>query len=153
MRRTRADLPALLWRLASLARITLPVPVTEKRRLAPVIVFILGTGQSLPHRRRWGRGRCRPPGFLGDLLLRRHDHREKAAFHRRRLFQCTKFLHALVDAVEEGTADLRVGDLAAAEHDADLDFVALLEELLHVPRLEVDVVVVDLRLHADLAED
>ena len=49
------------------------------------------------------------------------------------------------DAIEHGLSELRVGDLPAAKHHRHLDLVLLLEESPGVPRLRVEVMIVDPR--------
>ena len=51
----------------------------------------------------------------------------------------------LGDPVEDPLAELRVGHLAAPEHDRDLDLVALVEELTDLAGLGVEVAAPDLR--------
>ncbi len=53
---------------------------------------------------------------------------------------------------QQGGAALRVGLLAAAEHDRDLDLVLALEEALDVTLLGVVVVLRDLRAELDLTD-
>ena len=53
---------------------------------------------------------------------------------------------------QEVAADLRVGQLAPAELDRDLDPVAFLEELDGPPHLRVEVALADLRLQAHFLE-
>src|SRR5271157_2637037 len=78
--------------------------------------------------------RHRPPLHLGGFL-----HEEGVSEH-------------LENLVQDVLAELRVGKLAPAKPDRDLDLVAFVQEFLDMPRLEVQVVLVDFRLHPDLLD-
>jgi hypothetical protein len=70
----------------------------------------------------------------------------------RRRFDGAEFGDLLGQALEQTHAHLRAGLLAAAEHDHDLDFVALSQEALNVALLGAIVVRVDLEPEADLLQ-
>ena len=61
-------------------------------------------------------------------------------------------LTCVAEPGEQGPADLRVGELPAAEADGHLDPVAVLEELDRAVDLGVEVALADLRRQADLLE-
>src|SRR3989304_8785001 len=123
----------------------LPPPVMPKRRLAPLWVLSLGNvGLG-------GDRRLASFALLGGA--RRQDHAQEAALQPRRPFDGGDLLQAVVDAVQQVSPDLGVGELSTAEHNRDLDLVALSEELLGGARLELHVVGVDLGLEADLPQD
>lgn len=89
----------------------------------------------------------------GDLLLvRSEDDCHVPAFEHRIAFENSDRFETGDDAVQEVLANLRMRNLASAEHDRHFDLVALLEQLRCGARLEVDIVIVDLRLHPHLAE-
>ena len=109
-----------------------------------------------PHRRRVPRPRhpTRPPValLLGEELLARREHHVHVAplllglrLDRRDLGD------VVVEALQQRPAALRVGLLAAAEHDRHLDLVLVAKEALDVPLLRLVVVVGDLRAQLDLA--
>jgi hypothetical protein len=99
---------------------------------------------------------CRSGGGAGlsrDLLfIRREDDGHVAAFEHRVLFDHRDLIEVAHDAIKEVLPDLRVRDFASAEHDRHLDLVTLLEQLCGGPGLEVDIVFIDLWLHADFAQ-
>src|SRR5215470_3545924 len=159
----------------ALACFTLPDFFTWNRFLAALRVFIFGIADSLnssrprgglARRSRGGGGRrlglplfllCSPlprqiPCALGDLGVRGEDHEHLPAFHAGHLLHHPDFLHVLDDVLEQRLAELLVGDLPAAEHDGDARLVPLLEEALHVPHLELVVVLLGLRSHLHLLE-
>ena len=74
------------------------------------------------------------------------------AFERCVLLLRRYIFEVVEDTIEEVLADLGVGDLPPPEHDRDLHLVALAQQLLDGARLEVDVVHVDLRLHAHFTQ-
>lgn len=75
-----------------------------------------------------------------------------AAFEGGLFFDSGDVVEGLNYPVDEGFADLGMGDFPAAKHDRDFDLVAFFEQLGSRPRFEVDIVVVDLWLHADFAK-
>src|SRR5512136_421980 len=89
------------------------------------------------------------PG-LGSLRIQEQGHR--AALHLCSALEEEVPLEHLENAVEDRLPELGVGQLAATETDRHLDLVPLAEELPHVPGLEIQVVVIDLRLHPDLLD-
>ncbi len=111
-------------------------------------VFLVGLGR--------GSGARRSGGGFGEggefPFVGREDGGHVAAFEGGLFFDGGDVFEGLDHPVDEGFADLRVGDFAPAEHDRDFDLVALFEKLGGCPRFEVDIVVVDFRLHADFAK-
>ena len=81
----------------------------------------------------------------------RHHHRHVAPFLHRALLDDAELGELLGEPVEDRGAALGVGDLAAAEHDRDLDLVLVAQEALDVVLLGVVVVLGDLRAELDLA--
>jgi hypothetical protein len=65
----------------------------------------------------------------------------------------TEFLNIHSKALQQFVAEFRPGLLATAEHDRDLDLVALPEEALDMAPLRAVVMRVDLRADLDLLDD
>ncbi len=86
------------------------------------------------------------------LLVGGEDDGHVAAFEHRALLDHRDVVEAGDNSIEQGFADLRMGDFPPAKHDRDLDFVTLFQQFGGGPRFEVDIVVVDFRLHAHFAE-
>ena len=87
-----------------------------------------------------------------DRLGGSEDHRHVAPVEVGPLLDDRQLGELLGQAVEERDAALGVGDLAAAEHDRDLDLVLGLEEALDVALLGGVVVRGDLRPELDLPD-
>src|SRR6185436_8748250 len=83
---------------------------------------------------------------------RRDDHEHRAALEHRRPLDDRAVLQVLGDLLEDLTAELRVGQLAPAEPDRDLDLVAFLEEALDRLDLGEDIVLVGPGGHPDLLQ-
>lgn len=107
-------------------------------RSGPVLGFRFGLGGTIPSR--------------DPALIRDQDHRHVPAFERCVLLLRRYIFEVVEDTIEEVLADLGMGDLPAPEHDRHLHLVALAQQLLDGARLEVDVVHVDLRLHAHFTQ-
>ena len=73
-------------------------------------------------------------------------------FKHRIFFHACDVIQALHDTIDERLAHLWMGNFAPSERDRDFHLVAAFEQLGRRARLEVDVVVIDLRLHAHFAE-
>ena len=100
-------------------------------------------------RRRGGLGL----GLLGSARRPGAEHhRHVAAVLLGPLLDDGELAELLREAVEDDLAALGVRDLAAAEHDRDLDLVARLQEALDVALLGRVVVLRDLRAELDLAD-
>jgi hypothetical protein len=140
------------WRLPAAADFTLPVAVILNRFLAPLWVFIFG-------------------GLVVDLLTdsvsfllafpfpvrhahlrleRSHEHDHGPALHPRRLLDRTVRTELIGELIEQGFAQIRVGHLAAAEEDSQLDLVSGVEELGGLTTFRFEVMVVDLGPDTDL---
>src|SRR3954470_798511 len=130
----------------------LPVAVILNRFLAPLWVFIFG-------------------GLVVDLLTdsvsslvavpsparhthfrleRSHEHDHGPALHPRRLFDRAVRTELIGELVEERFTQIRVGHLATAKEDSQLDLVAGVEELRGLATFRLEVMVIDLRSNADL---
>ncbi len=130
----------------------LPVAVILNRFLAPLWVFIFG-------------------GLVVDLLTdsdsfllafpfpvrhahlrleRSHEHDHGSALHPRRLFDGAVRTELIGELIEQGFAQIRVGHLAAAKEDGQLDLVSGVEELRGLPTFGFEIVVIDLWPDADL---
>ena len=72
------------------------------------------------------------------------------AYKPRLLLDHGEIADLLDDVVEHFLAVLGMRHLSSAEHDRDLDLVALLQKPLDVPRLELEIVFLDVRPHLDL---
>src|SRR5918994_420813 len=124
----------------------LPVAVILNRFLAPLWVFIFG-------------------GLVADLLTdsvsfllafpfpvrhthlrleRSHEHDHGPALHPWRLFDRAMRTELIGELIEQRFAQIRVGHLATAEEDGQLDLVSGVEELRRLPTLGFEVMVVDL---------
>ena len=97
-----------------------------------------------------GRGRVDLPAQHG--LRRAEHHRHVAPVLDRALLDDADLGELLGQAVEDHHAALGVRDLAAAEHDRDLDLVLVAQEALDVALLRLVVVLRDLRPELDLAD-
>src|SRR6185503_5291050 len=106
-------------------------PVTEKRFAAPRWVFIFGIYAS---------------------SFRRKNHRHGLPFQPACTFDLADVRQGARDPLEHGLTQLGVRDLPPPEHHGDLDLVLLFEKAPRVPRLRVEVVVVDPRAVLDLLE-
>src|SRR5919206_1572282 len=138
-----------VWR-----RTSLPVLVTRKRWAAPRWLFIFGTGSPGGS---WGAGGGPPGGRrrgLGPALgLAGREHRDHVApVLAGRAVDLGDLDEVGGQPLQQPPPELGVGHLAAAEHDGDLDLVALLEEPLDVTLLGLVVVRVDLGPHLHLFE-
>ena len=105
-----------------------------------------------PHPR--GRG---PSAGAGDLAAEHglrgpEHHRHVAPVLDRPLLDGADLGELLGEAVEDHHAALGVRDLAAAEHDRDLDLVLVAQEALDMALLGLVVVLRDLRAELDLAD-
>jgi hypothetical protein len=130
----------------------LPVEVILNRFLAPLWVFIFGglddgllTGSvsfllAFPF----------PVRHAHLRLERSHEHDHGPALHPRRLFDRTVRTELIGELIEQRSAQIRVGHLAAAEEDGQLDLVAGVEELRGLPTFGFEVMIIDLRPDADL---
>jgi len=130
----------------------LPVAVILNRFLAPLWVFIFGglvddllTGSvsflfAFPFPVRHARFR----------LERRHEHGHGPAFHPWRLLDRAVRTELVGELIEQDFAQIRVGHLAAAEENSQLDLVSSVEELRGLATLRLKVMVVDLGPDADL---
>src|SRR5437868_14464039 len=102
-----------LWLFIACRRVSFPVPVSLNRFLAPLCVFCLGIV------------------FVYSRILRRpeqHDH--VPSVEERRGFDLPDLLDVLRESHQEVPAAFRMGVLAPAEHDRDLDLPSLLQEPL-----------------------
>src|SRR5262245_14101147 len=149
-------LPPVRCRLPGLPRFRRPLFVMRSRFAAPLFVFSLGMDTDS---RRFGpmkpgdrRGRPRAVHFSGGarrrrrrgaLLVREQD-RHALALVGARALDLREVLEVVDEALQERFAAVLVHDLAASEHEADLHLVALLEELLRVPELDLVVVLLGL---------
>src|SRR6476659_11008635 len=84
-----------MWLLKALFRFTLPVPVTEKRFLAPRWLFIFGITRT--------------------RSFRRENHRHRLAFHLCFAFDLRDISEIGGDAVDHSPPQFRVRDLTTAE--------------------------------------
>jgi hypothetical protein len=130
----------------------LPVAVILNRFLAPLWVFIFG-GLLV--------------GLLTDsvsfllaipfpvrhtylCLERSHEHGHGPAFHPWRLLDRAVRTELIGELIEQGFAQIRVGHLAAAEENGQLNFVSGVEKLRGLATFRLEVMVVDLGPDADL---
>jgi hypothetical protein len=130
----------------------LPVAVILNRFLAPLWVFIFGglvddllTGSvsflfAFPF----------PVRHTHFRLERSHEHDHGPALHPRRLFDRAVRTELIGELIEQRFAQIRVGHLAAAEEDGQLDLVSGVEELRGLPTFGLEVMIIDLRPDADL---
>src|ERR671914_585362 len=145
-----------MWFSLVCRRTSLPVLVTRKRWAAPRWLFILGTGS--PGRFLGGADGRGPPGGRGRALgatlgLAGREHRDHVApVLAGRAVDLGDLDEVGGQPLQQPPPELGVGHLAAAEHDGDLDLVALLEEPLDVTLLGRVVVRVDLGPHLHLFE-
>ena len=98
-----------------------------------------------------------PLGGAGDLAAQHglggpEHHRHVAPVLDRALLDGADLGQLLGEAVEDHHAALGVRDLAAAEHDRDLDLVLVAQEALDMALLGLVVVLRDLRAELDLAD-
>src|SRR4029453_7661553 len=138
-----------MWFSLVCRRSSLPVFVTWKRRAAPRWLFILGTGSPGDQVMSCGAGGGPPGGRrrgLGAALgLAGREHRDHVApVLAGRAVALGGLGGGGGQRLQQPPSELGVGHLAAAEHDGDLDLVALLEEPLDVTLLGLVVVRVDL---------
>src|SRR5918998_3385911 len=124
----------------------LPVAVILNRFLAPLWVFIFGglddgllTGSvsfllAFPF----------PVRHAHLRLERSHEHDHGPALHPWRLFDRTVRKELIGELIEQRSAQIRVGHLADAEEDGQLDLVTSVEELRGLSTFGFEVVVVDL---------
>src|SRR6478735_1475220 len=157
------------WARKALRRRIFPDPVTLNRFAAPRCVFTFGISGSsclgrggVRHRCRGCGGGCRRGcGCGGPLVLLRglrllrgvQHHRHVAPVLTRCRLDHRDLVHVGGELIEDLAPELRVGHLAAAEHDRDLDLVSLTEELHDLLRLRRVVVDVDLRAVLHLLDD
>src|SRR5215210_889587 len=113
---------------------SLPVPVTLKRFFVPLCVFVFGISL-YPRVLRWTQ-----------------NHHHVATVEERLRFDLPDLLDVLRKPEQQIAAALRMGRLAAPEHDRHLDLGALVQEALDVSLLGVVVVYSDLRSELDLLD-
>src|SRR5262249_24381261 len=123
------------WLRIAGRRISLPVPVTLKRFLAALCLFVFGI--SFGHSR---------------VLRRSHQHRHVASLEERLLFDLADLVAVIRQPHQLVPHTLWVRRLAAPEHDRHLDLRALVEEALDVALLGVVVVNPDLGPELDLLD-
>ena len=87
------------------------------------------------------------------LFYRTKDHNHVPAVQIGLGLYCPELGDILGQAAKQFLAFLRMHDLAAPEHDGDLDLVLFLEEALHMSALRHVVVVTDLGTQLDLLDD
>src|SRR4051794_12402148 len=90
---------------------------------------------------------------VGRVLVRREDHDHVAAVLLGRRLHEAELRDVLAEPLQQPVPELGPGLLASAEHDRDLDLVALLEEADHMALLRRVVVRVDLRAELHLLDD
>src|SRR4051812_25894584 len=78
-----------------------------------------------------------------SALFRRENHGDGLSFQSSRALNFADIRQRLRHPVEHGLSELRMRDLTAAEHHRDLHLVLLFEKPPRVPRLGVEVVIVD----------
>jgi len=83
------------------------------------------------------------------MLLRREDHHNSSPLHLRRLLELGEFFQLLRESLDEFVAFVDVGVFAAAEDDAEDHLVLLGQEFFGAVDLGHQVVVADLRAHAE----
>src|SRR4029434_6150454 len=110
-----------MWLLYALYRFTLPDPVTEKRLLAPRWLFIFGITRT--------------------RSFRRENHRHRLAFHLCVAFDLCHIGQIGGDAVHDSPPQFGMCDLTTAEHESDLDLVALTQEAPGVAGFRLEVVI------------
>ena len=130
----------------------LPVAVILNRFLAPLWVFIFGglVDVLLTDSVSFLFAFPFPVRHAHFRLERSHEHDHGPALHPRRLFDRAMRAELICQLIEERFAQVRVGHLAAAKEDSQLDFVTRVEELRRLPPLGFEVMVVDLGPDADL---
>ena len=111
-------------------RFTLPVPVILKRFVAPLCVFIFGIARSL---------------YLGVRIIVMDFPSSRPALS---IFAMSA--SSTAHPIEHRLSELGVSDLPTTEHHGHLHLVLLLEEPARVPRLRVEVVIVDARVGTSL---
>src|SRR6185436_7467928 len=163
------DLTSRLWRRPEGWKSTLPLGVTRKRLVAARFDFILGMASGAGRRdglggRLWRAGHVpflgpavrspvlRPARGGGGGLHRSQHHNHVPPVEVRTGFDDAEVLHLLGELVEDALAELRVDDLAPAEHDRDLDLVPLPQEPHDVALLGLVVVRADLRAELNLLD-
>src|SRR5689334_9854352 len=104
----------------------------EKRFLAPRWLFIFGITRT--------------------RSFRRENHRHRLAFHLGLALDLRDVGEIGGDPVDYRLPQLRVRNLATAEHEGDLDLVALSQEASGMARLRVEVVILDPGSVLDLLE-
>jgi hypothetical protein len=82
-------------------------------------------------------------------LQRSHEHNHGPALHPRWLFDRAMRTELIGQLIEERLAQIRVGHLAAAKEDGQLDLVSGIEELRGLPTFGFEVMVIDLGPDAD----
>jgi hypothetical protein len=82
-------------------------------------------------------------------LERSHEHDHGPAFHPRRLFDRAVRTELIGELIEQRFTQVRVGHLATAEEDGQLDLVSGVEELRGLATLGFEIVVIDLGPDAD----
>src|SRR5438105_960293 len=130
-----ADFFSSLWLFIACRRRTLPAADSLNRFFAALDVFVFGIVSR--HSR---------------ILRRPEQHHHVASVEEGRGLDLPDLLDVLREAHQQVTAPLRMGRLATAEHDRDLDLRALVEEALDVGLLCVVVVDSDLRPELDLLD-
>src|SRR5690606_10191030 len=93
-----------------------------------------------------------PRIWLGRCLVRSQDHNHAPAFKLRTALLNSDVLHFGRYALEHLLADARMHDFASAESNAALHFVLVVNELDHVAKLRLVVVLVDRRAEANFLQ-
>src|SRR5581483_6709034 len=76
------------------------------------------------------------------------NHRHEATLKRRGLLNRGDILDTLLNPLQQLTAELALRNFAPTEHHRYFDLVAFGQKLRRRPRLEVEIVLIDPRLHA-----
>ena len=149
---TRGAFLRRLWLFIPFVRMILPVAVILNRFLAPLWVFIFGGLVD-------GLLTCSVSFLLAFpfpvrdtrfRLERSHEHDHGPALHPWRLFDGAVRTELIGELIEQRFAQIRVGHLAAAKEDGQLDLVSGVEELRGLATFRLEVMVVDLGPDADL---
>src|SRR5579872_307009 len=122
------------------------------RFAVPRCVLILGTGRSLSRLLGRTRGARLLPRARAQLRARRENHEHVLAFEARFALDVGIRCHVLRHPIQKSAAEVRVRNLAAAEHDGYFDFIAFAEQSLSHLRLHLVIVAVDFRAKLDLAK-
>src|SRR5918993_501061 len=133
----------------------LPVAVILNRFLAPLWVFIFGglvDGFLLTGSVSFLLAFPFPVRHAHLRLERSHEHDHGPSLHPWRLLDGAVRTELIGELIEQGFAQIRVGHLAAAKEDGQLDLVSGVEELRGLPAFGFEIVVIDLGPDADLFE-